>query len=297
MKIQYSIKTRLAVWITVALWASAFVGIRAGLESYTPGSLAALRFLVASFCMLILYMRLPNRNRISWRDKGWLILIGITGIGFYQLALNYGEISVSSGIASFIISLSPVITLIFAVIFLREAVTINMVFGMTVSVIGVFLIMLGKVNQSDFHVGVCFVLIAAIIGGIYSVVQKPFLKKYHAIEVTAYIIWGATIFLLIYLPNVLHEGKFASLQATLAVIYLGIFPAAIGYILWSYCLKEMPASTAVNYLYFMPLIATFLGWLYLHEMPALLSLIGGFVTLLGVWIVSHPRQKKIEYPV
>ena len=70
MKIQYSIKTRLAVWITVALWASAFVGIRAGLESYTPGSLAALRFLVASFCMLILYMRLPNRNRISWRDKG-----------------------------------------------------------------------------------------------------------------------------------------------------------------------------------------------------------------------------------
>jgi drug/metabolite transporter (DMT)-like permease len=79
----------------------------------------------------------------------------------------------------------------------------------------------------------------------------------------------------------------ASLHATLAVVYLGIFPAAVGYMAWSYGLKEMPASQAVNYLYFMPIIATLTGWIWLGEKISVLSLLGGLVALAGVWIVSH----------
>ncbi|MEO8401796.1 MAG: EamA family transporter, partial [Gammaproteobacteria bacterium] len=293
MKSYFSLKTKIALFLAVTLWASAFVGIRAGLEGYTPGGLALLRFIIASFCMLIIYFRLPQRTAICWGDKGLLLLVGMFGVGCYNIALNYGEIAVSSGIASFIISLSPIVTLIFAILFLRESISLNMVVGTIISIIGVGLIMLSKTNQFDFHLGVFYVLIASIIGGAYSVLQKPFLKKHHAIEVTAYIMWGATILLLIYAPDALRDIKTASYQATFSVIYLGIFPAAIGYIAWSYGLKEVPASQAVNFLYFMPLIATFLGWVCLGEIPTWLSLVGGLVALFGVWVVNHPRERKL----
>jgi drug/metabolite transporter (DMT)-like permease len=282
MKIVVSFKARIALLIAVSLWASAFVGIRVSLQGYTPGGLALLRFIVASFFMLIIQMKLPERRSIALTDKAWLLLVGVFGLGFYHIALNYGELSVPSGISSFIISLSPLVT--------REIISINMIIGMIVSIIGVALIMLGKINDYNFHIGVFEVMIATFVGGVYSVLQKPFLKKYHAIEVTAYIIWGTMIFLLYYLPEMVGSIKTASLQSTMAAIYLGVFPAAIGYLAWSYGLKEMSATEAANYLYLMPLIATLLGWIWLGEIPGWLAFFGGLIALFGVWIVNQPKM-------
>lgn len=287
---QYSLKTKLALFVTVILWASAFVGIRIGLKGYTPGGLALLRFFIASIFILLVCTRLPTRTAIPWRDRIFLLLIGMFGIGLYNIALNSGEIAVSSGIASFIISLSPVITLFLAIFCLNESFNRTMIIGMTVSILGAALLMLGEGTQFNSYAGVVYVFIGTVISGIYSVVQKPWLKKYHFLEVTAHIVIGAVLLLLFYLPDVITNLRTAPLSATLAVIYLGIFPAAIGYLAWSYVLIEMPASQAANFLYFMPIIATFLGWICLKEVPLLLSLLGGFIALLGVCIANHSRR-------
>lgn len=282
-----ALKTKIILLIGVSLWASAFAGIRAGLEGYTPGALALLRFLIASFCMAILYSRIPKKNPMTWRDRLLLLLNGMFGLGLYNIALNYGELEVSSGIASFIISLSPLVTLIFALFFLGETITFSMVFGMLVSVFGVGMIMFGKTHHFAMQLALFYVFIAMVIGGVYSVLQKPFLRKYHAIAVTSYIIWGAALLLSIYSREMWSNLHTASWHATCSIIYLGIFPATGGYIAWSYALKEMPASQASNYLYFMPIIATVIGWVWLGEVPTLLSLVGGIVALIGVWIVGR----------
>ncbi len=287
--VSVALKTKIILLVGVTLWASAFAGIRAGLEGYTPGALALLRFLIASICMAILFIKIPKHIPMTWRDRILLLLNGMFGLGFYNIALNYGELEVSSGIASFIISLSPLVTVIFALFFLGEIITINMIFGMLISVFGVGLIMFGKTHHFAMQIALFYVFIAMIIGGVYSVLQKPFLRKYHAIAVTSYIIWGAALLLLIYTPQMIHNIQTASWHATCSIIYLGIFPATGGYIAWSYALKEMPASQAANYLYFMPIIATGIGWLWLGEVPTFLSLIGGLIALFGVWIVSRSK--------
>lgn len=284
-----TLKTRIIILIAVTLWASAFAGIRAGLEGYTPGALALLRFLIASLCITIMHVNIPKKIPIPSRDKVLLLFTGMLGLGVYSLMLNYGEIEIPSGVASFIISLSPLVTLIIAVLFLRESVTIKMVLGTLVSIFGVGVIMLSKNHAFHIQSGFFYLIISMMISGLYSIIQKPFLKKYHALEVTSYIIWGATLLLLIYTPQMISNIQTASLHATLAVIYLGVFPATAGFIAWSYGLQEMPASQAVNYLYFMPIIATLTGWIWLGETPALLSLMGGLIALLGVWIVSYRR--------
>lgn len=279
-------KKRFPLFLAVILWASAFAGIRAGLEGYSPGGLALLRFAVASVCMFGVYVCLPKRNLISLRDKTLLLLTGVLGVASYNIALNYGELSVPSGTASFIISQSPIITAIFGILFLREKFNKYIFLGMFVSILGVALITSDSLRQFNFSLGILYVLLATTVGGFYSILQKPFLKKYHALEVTAYIIWGATLSLLIYMPDALHDVVRASVQSTASAIYLGIFPAALGYVAWSYGLKEIPASTAVSFLYFMPVIAIFVGWIWLGETPPMLSLIGGVVALLGVYIVN-----------
>jgi drug/metabolite transporter (DMT)-like permease len=283
----FSIKTQIALIIAIFLWSSAFVGIRLGLQGYSPGALALLRFLIAAVCMFFVFIRKPRRSQIPPKDLFLLVLFGALGLGGYNVALNYGELTIPSGIAGFMVSQSPLITMVVAVFFLREKFSSQVLLGILISIVGVALISIGESDHFKFDLGLLYMFFATLLNAFYSVLQKPFLRKYHAIDVTVYIIWGAALALLIFLPDLLHDMKHASHAATWAAIYLGIFPAAIAYIAWSYALAAIPASRAVSFLYFMPVIATFLGWLCLGEIPVMLSLAGGFVALFGVWVANH----------
>jgi drug/metabolite transporter (DMT)-like permease len=286
-----SLKVKIAVSITVFLWASAFVAIRSGLEGFSPGSLAFFRFFIAAICMAIIYFTLPKKNNITKKDKFLMLFIGAMTLGVYHLGLNYGEMTVSAGISSFVISQAPIITTVFAILFLGERLNMRGIFGLLISTIGMTLILLGQENGYKINIGILYIFAAAISGSIYNVLQKPFLKKYSAIEVTTYGIWGSLFTFCYYIPAFSQEIFHASLNAILSAVYLGVFPAAIATITWTYTLATMPASRASNFIYFMPIIATILGWLFLGEVPVLLSFLGGVVALVGVWIMNksyHP---------
>lgn len=286
------IKIRIALFLAIFLWASAFVGIRMGLTAYTPGALALFRFLIASLCMFIFYIALPGRHKINGKDAILMMLVGVVGITIYNVALNTGELAVDAGIASFIVSQSPVLSILIAVIVFNEKLTLLSLFGILVSFIGISLITLATFQHVHINIGLLLVCVAALISAIYSFLQKPFLKHYHAIEVTSYVIWGGTLALLVYMPELKLNIANAPLNTTLAVVYLGVFPAAIAYLCWNYALAYLPVAQVVNYLYFMPIIATYLGWVILGERPTLLAITGGLVAMVGVWIANYAYKRK-----
>jgi len=285
-------KTIFALITTVVLWASAFVGIRVGLQGYSPGGLALLRYGVASLAMIGLYLMLRKRNRVRLRDVPYFLLLGFIGFSVYNVALNMGELTVPAGISSFIVGMIPIFTMILAILFLKEKVDSKAWVGVVVSFLGVTIIAVGEHAGIRFDMGVVYNLIAAISGSIYAVMMKPVLKRYHPIEVTAFSIWAGTLFLSVFSGHLFSEIQTASLHATMAGIYMGIFPATIAYGLWSYALSKVDASQAATFLYFLPVFATVMGYFYLNTVPETLSLIGGVVALLGAIFVNQRRNKK-----
>ena len=284
-----SMKVNIALMLTILFWASAFVGIRYGLTVYTPGAMALLRFIVASLCMLLIYTRVKDKKVMPWQDRLPLMLIGVSGIGIYNIALNYGELTVSAGVASFLVGLIPVITALLSVFFLKERLTGMGWLGIAVSMFGLSLLTLGEAQETSFDQGVLFVMIAVLVGAGYHIFSKRFLSRYHPVVVTAWIIWGGTAFLLMFLPALAHELPQADWHATLAIIYMGIFPAAIAYLAWSYVLHHLPASTAAMSLFSLPLLSTAMGFILLHEVPTTLSLLGGLLALFGSFIAGRVR--------
>lgn len=277
-----SFKTLLAISIAVLSWSSSFVFIRTSLISYSPGALALFRYLIVSSVMLIFYLRLPKRSKPTGRQFVQLFFLGFFGIGAYMIALNYGELTVSASITSFIIGMNPVVSMLWVMIFFGEKIGLKRWLGVAVSVAGLVIIAATKFHHGTIGWGMFIILFAVLCAGMYNVAQKPLLSTFHPIEVAAISAWTGTLAMLVFTPSLFHEIPHATWQATSSIIYLGVIPGAIGYLAWSYAIGgEIPASKVVLSLYILPLFTTLLGWLMLGEMPTVMELVGGCVVLIG----------------
>jgi len=282
---QVNINTLTPVLVSIVFWSSAFAGIRSALLNYSPIHLALLRFLVASG-VLVVYAVCSHVSFPNLRDIPKIMLFGFLGIAVYHTALNYGEISVTAGSASLLIATTPALTALLAVIFLKERMTRWGWVGIATSFFGVFLVTLGEGRGLQFDFGAILILVAALSSSAYFVFQKPLLEKYGALPMTTYVVCAGTFLMLIFLPGLPQAIFSAPLYSTFSVAYLGVFPGALAYVTWTQALSKAPASLVSSFLYLLPVLAIFIAWVLLNEVPSLISLVGGGVSILGVMIVN-----------
>jgi len=274
-----------AAVITIVFWGSAFAGIRAGLHSYSPAHLALMRFLAASAALAVIALIRGIRAPAA-RDLPLIALLGLLGFSFYNIALNVGETTIAAGPAALLIQTLPIWTALAAILFLHERLTGLGWAGIAVSFAGALLIALGKRSGFSFGWGAGLILLAAISASAYNILSKSMLGRYGPVELTTYAIWAGTALLLPFSAGLVAEVRAAPLVDTLAVVYLGVGPAAVAYVTWAVVLSRLPASRASSMLFVVPVVAFLVGWAWLGEVPSLVDLAGGVLAMGGVAVVN-----------
>ena len=278
--------TYLALATTLVLWASGFAGNRAALPAYQPGHLVLLRGLIASGCFLLAAPWLRLRPP-AWRDLPGIAGLGFLGITLYHAGIGFGQRTVGAGATSLIIATEGILVPLLAIGFLGERLTRWAWLATAVCVAGVYLIVVGESESLGFSLDALWICGACVATSAYFVFQKPYLRRYRAVDFIAFAVWSGTAFLLVFLPGLGEAVVGAPWEATMAVVYLGIFPSALAYATWTFALSQLPASLAGNALYGIPPLAIVIAFVWLGELPAPLTLVGGVLTLGGVVLFNR----------
>lgn len=289
-----------AVVVTVLAWASAFVVIRFAAPWLSPGALTLGRLLVGTVALTAMTSvrrlgggdRLARLRALPQRTRWALVLIGLLWFAVYNVALNAGEHHVDAGTASMIIQIGPVLIAVIAGTLLHEGFPRPLVVGTAVALVGTVMIGVAtstagsgeRPEGSSPLLGVVLVLVSAVVYAVALVAQKVVLRQLSGLLVT----WAAcTVGLLACLP---FAGQLVSGLAAApprvwwSVVYLGVVPTAIAFSTWAYALGRSDAGRLSISTYAVPPVAIAMGWLFLGEVPLVLAVVGGAVSLVGVAI-------------
>jgi drug/metabolite transporter (DMT)-like permease len=219
----------------------------------------------------------------------------------YHIGLNYGEQYVSPGAASLIIATIPIQIVILAFIFLKEKIGLIKIIGIIIALCGVLIISLwGKKDASleiEYLYGIIAIIIAAVMGAIYTIFGKKLLDRYSGLSLTVYAILLGSIGLVPFINSSLFEQVLQmSLHGWFAVLFLGIVSTVVGYVIWYVALRIKTASEISVYLYAVPVLSTIFSYFIFNDEITFMFVIGGALVIVGL-IIAHNKKEKIRQKI
>jgi drug/metabolite transporter (DMT)-like permease len=288
--------TAVAVAISVTLWASAFVGIRAAGTHFGAGPLALGRLLIG--CVVLGTFALARPASRPRRDDLTLIVVcGLLWFGLYNVALNAAEHRVDAGTAAMLVNVGPVFVAALAALLLGEGFPRPLAAGCAVAFGGVAIIGFATSRSGiGFGTGplLCLVAAAAYAGGV--VAQKVVLRRLNALQTTFFCCVAGAVACLPFAPSLLREAARAPATSIAWMAYLGVFPTSLAFTTWAYALARTDAGRLGATTYVVPALSILLGWAILAEAPSALALLGGAICLAGVAISRLRRPAAAARP-
>lgn len=277
----------LAGLVTVTLWGSAFVAIRAAGETMSPGALALGRLLVSS--AILSAVALARREPLpSRRELARIGAYGVLCLGVYSVALNEAERRLDAGTAAMLIGSAPLLIAALAGIFLREGFPRRLFAGCAVAFVGSSVIGFATSqtgSRAALGIVLCLIAVVAFAAGV--VVQKSVVARVSALHVTWLGCAAATVACLPFAPLLVRDVRGAGATAIGWTVYLGIGPTAIGFATWTFALRRTSAGRMGAMIYLIPPIAVLLGWAILAEAPPWLAVGGGALSLGGLYLARR----------
>ena len=290
------------LFLATLFWGGNFIAGRVTSANLPPFTSAFLRVLLASVILIIFvikkYGKLP---RINFSQILLIICLGLTGIAGFSFFFFLGLKYITASRASIIISLNPSLITILSILMLREKFTMFKFTGIILSLAGA-VIVISKGNLQEFFsnkigYGELILLGCIICWAIFSVLGKIIMNKLKPIVAITYACFVGTFILIIptYLEGELNHFLQYDLAVWLSIVFIGFFGTALAFTWYYEGIDKIGPSRAGIFINFVPIFATLMGILILHEKLSSSLVIGAIFVVSGVYLTNYQAKNiKIE---
>lgn len=288
------------VMLTALLFGSTLIASRFSVGQFHPLIYISIRLILASLAFVVLFRSSPRfhfpHDRTIWLKAG---ILGVFGTALNLLMIVNSLQYLSSGIVSLLLTLSPVLTVLLAAVFLpEERLNVRQWLGIGLVFTGAALLTLSGENglpdvTETNPLGYVLISVAIIAGSIMTIYIRRVLKDCDSTQVASIRIFIA---MLVVVPLGLAFGEQDASQINaagiFAVVYAGLVGTFGGFFSQLYTVQRFGAVPGAMITYFIPIVAGIGGVLVLGESITTPMLISFVIIVAGIVLVQR-REKRV----
>jgi drug/metabolite transporter (DMT)-like permease len=282
------------IWVSIA-WGTTWIASKEGVKHMPSLQLATLRQFIAGVIFVVFFMFKkaiwPNRNQ--WKT---IVILAFLNFVFSNGLSLWGLKYISSGLGAVIGTLFP-IWIILINFFRGEKVSNLALKGMILSFIGICVIFsdyLSDFLKPDFRIGILVSLIATVtwaFATLYTKEKAASFNPYFSLGVQM-LVSSSVLFIGTTIAGSAVSISEIPTAAWLSIGYLVIIGSVFTFVAYIYALQNLPTELNSVYVYINPIVALVIGAIYNNEPFSLLLLSGGFITLIGLYLVNKSIRSK-----
>lgn len=276
------------IWVGF-FWGTTWIASKEGVSHMPSLQLVATRQFISGTLYILFFII----TKEPWpKGKQWktIIILGILNFTLSNGLSTSGVKYISSGLGAIIAAIFPIWVVIIS-FFRGERIAKLAVFGLLISFGGICIIFyehLADFLIPDFRLGIVLSVLATIswaFGTLYTKKKAASFNPYFSLGLQMFI----SSILLFAVNGAMGTSISLSeipLNSWFAISYLVIIGSVITFNVFVYCLQHLPPEVSSIYAYINPIVALLLGVVFFGESLTLSIILGGLVTLVGLYLVN-----------
>ena len=283
-----------------ALWGGNIVVAKiASIVSLEPIKLSFYRNLVVIIILLPLVI---NRINVIYKifKKNWKIIIvfSILSVSIFNTFMNIALTTSSVISTSLMPAFAPSMIIVLSFFIFNSKISFLQFIGIIISFIGfINIIIRGNIfnlSSLNFVVGDIWMLGCVSCWALYSSLIRKIPKEIDNISFLFLIFFIGNIFVIpfyIFESSINQSFTINEQYGWLLVLYCGIGPALISYLLWIKAIKIIGANNSGLFLNLIPIFSSLISIIFLKEKLELFHIVGALLIFTGIYLVIRKRDK------
>ena len=285
----------LRYWVVLtflgAVWGSAFIFIKVAAPEFGAIGLVQARLTIASlvFIPILLRKKYLILLKPAWKHS---LVLAITNNAIPFSLFSYGSFGADSNILAILNATTAFNTMIIALLWLGEKVTLKQIFGLVLGFIGVIIL----VNPESSSTSIISALFCLIGAACYSF-STVFIQKYsEKTDKMVLIGWSIIFSCFIMIPFTLLNlpPQIPSANALLSATWLGSISTGLAFFGYVYLIEKIGAVKTSTVAYFLPVFGIIWGAVFLNEVITGGIILGCATILIGVFFATSNQRNNIS---
>lgn len=289
-------KALIMMSMLVCFWGLDYVFAKEALNIVQPMNLLFLKYLVGFVVLFAIKLKVSRKTLVRRKDIPWFILCSIFGEILYfaceYTAMDYIPVSLITIVLAFV----PAVSILIEKIVFKRKLTAGIVLGVAFCILGVAIVIGAdfKMLLEGRIIGYLLAFGAVISWNCYNFITARISQGYDSSTMSFTQLCCTVLIIMPYALHTMPPINDFTPSVIGGIIYLGCVSAGIGFFIMVHGLKVLGPTVSAMFSNFLPVTATFFGWLFLGETIGVMQFVGGAIVIASSCVVINEKGKMEE---
>ncbi|MFG6115470.1 DMT family transporter [Halobacillus sp. MO56] len=287
------------LFFIMMIWGFNVIAIKVLVESFAPVTITAFRILLAGIVVMLFLGIKREFRKITRQQAGYITLGALSGILGHHFFLSVGLTATNASNAGLILGLVPLMTSLFAIIFLGDRLTLLRMIGIILGLTGVsFIVLNGEGSVGSISRGDVYIFLAVVTQAVSFIAIKRATETMDARLITGWMQILGAVFLFVVSIQLEPSGLSTLTTGTLAdwLVFLAsaILATGIGHMVYNKAIHQMGAGETAIFINLTPFFSLTGSYLFLGERIMAGQLFGFLFIVMGVILGTGALEQSIR---